>query len=1216
MFNKRLWSMVRGAHRFVFGNVGFQWLSLLANIALTLFIGVFLQQLLAGELTQLSLVQLGLGSALAIAARAACSVMAQRMSLKSSVEAKRVIRQQVYDKLVAIGPSYVESVRTSEAMQVSVEGVEQLEVFFGQYLPQLFYALVAPITLFVCLAPLSLPSAVALIVCVPLIPISIMLVQTIAKRVMGRYLGAYTDLGAMFLENIQGLTTLKIYQADEKRHAQMNEEAEKFRVATMNVLRMQLNSIIVMDVFAYGGAAVGIIVTLVQFVSGNISLAAAFTITLLSAEFFLPMRALGSFFHTAMNGLAAAEKMFKILDAPLPPQGTRTLPQGTPLAVSCTDVAYSYDGERQVLHGVGLEARPGELIAIVGPSGSGKSTLASIVSAHIAGYGGEVRLGGVEVRDLSHDALAGAVTTVSFASYLFKGSVRSNLLMGKPDASDEQLWAALERCRLADFVRASGGLDMALAEQASNLSGGQRQRLCLARALLHDTPVYIFDEATSNVDAESEAAIWSVIEELACEGHTVIAIAHRLAVVRGAARIYALDGGAIVESGTHEKLLAAGGTYARMWGQQAELEAFARVGSDEAIETSVHAQQREAERARREVAAAAQGRVASTVQAQASDPLGHDPVLDGPAHTEEEGERATGATASGNAGGVPGAHRRSALAVMGRLVGLVRPLAPFMVLAVVLGVLGHVAAILLTLLGAQGISLAATQAFVQGGAAGADVPGLMALLVAVGVCGIVRGPLHYGEQLCNHFIAFKLLAHVRDKMFAALRRLAPAKLEGRDKGNLISTLTSDIELLEVFYAHTISPVAIAIVVSLAMTVLIWLQAPQLGQIALLAYVVVGIVVPFFASKATGAAGLTMRNRVGDMNTFVLDGLRGLTETLQYGQAAARSAELAQRAERMAQTESRLKDRTAIFMALTTALIMLFDIAMLIGAALLCLDGVIGFGQAIVAVVALMSSFGPVVAVANLGSTLAQTIASGNRVLDVLDEQPQVLDITNGADVATFTEEAASDVDFTYGGEQVLSGVNLRVTPGTVTCLTGRSGSGKSTLLKLLMRFWDPTGGFIEMSGTNLRRVNTASLRANQSYMTQETHLFAGTIGENILLAQPDATREELERACEKAALLEFVHSLPRGFDTPVGELGSTLSGGERQRIGLARVFLRDAPLVLLDEPTSNLDSLNEATVLRALERERAGKTIVLVSHRRSTVAFADAYVSVEHGRVS
>ena len=319
---------------------------------------------------------------------------------------------------------------------------------------------------------------------------------------------------------------------------------------------------------------------------------------------------------------------------------------------------------------------------------------------------------------------------------------------------------------------------------------------------------------------------------------------------------------------------------------------------------------------------------------------------------------------------------------------------------------------------------------------------------------------------------------------------------------------------------------------------------------------------------------------------------------------------------MAQTEARLKDRTAVFMALTTALIMTFDIVMLIAASVLCRSGEISFAQAIVAVVALMSSFGPVVAVANLGSTLAQTIASGNRVLDILDESPQVNDVANGQDVRTFTEESACDVDFTYGGEQVLSGVNLRVTPGTVTCLTGRSGSGKSTLLKLLMRFWDPTGGYVEMSGVNLRRVNTASLRANQSYMTQETHLFAGTIGENILLARPDATPEDLTRACEKAALLDFIESLPQGFDMPVGELGSTLSGGERQRIGLARVFLRDAPLVLLDEPTSNLDSLNEATVLRALERERAGKTIVLVSHRRSTVAFADAYVSVEHGRVS
>lgn len=1161
MFDKRLLGMVPGAVKYVFASVAFQWIALIANVVLMISFGTFLQLTFEGTSAGQAFFQLAIIAAIVIAIRATCVSCAQSMGFKAASLAKRTMRAAVYDKLVRLGPAYAEQVSTSEAVQISVEGSEQLEVYFGSYLPQLFYALVAPVTLFVMLAPLSLPAAVVLLVCVPFIPLSMIAIQRLARKVVRGYWRSYADLGGSFLENIQGLTTLKIYRADEAQQEKMNQEAEGFRQATMRLLSMQLNSITVMDLLAYGGAAAGIIVALFQFSGGAASLGAVFAIVFLSAEFFIPMRTLGSFFHTAMNGLAAAEKMFKLLDSEEPSRGSRKVDAAN-CSIACRGLGYSYDGERQVLSGVDFTAAQGEFTAVVGVSGSGKSTLSGILSGRNAAYEGSVTIGGVDVRDITRASLMKSVTTVSSSSYLFKGSVRTNLLMGDPNASDEELWTVLERCRLDEFVRVSGGLDLLLTEQASNLSGGQRQRLALARALLHDSPIYIFDEATSNIDAESERAIVEVIDALA-DDKTVIMISHRLSSIREADRIYALEGGHAVESGVHEDLLASGGAYALLWGEQSRLEAYAAQEGD-AVEP-----------------------LPATDAAPADVPGG---ALPEESMAAGEGSR----------------RQRSRLGVMRELVKLVGPLAPYMALAIALGVLGFLAAVFLTTFGAYGI------------VAAAGIPegiGFVAACVLVAVCGVVRGPLRYGEQLCNHYIAFKLLALVRDKMFSALRRLAPAKLESRDKGNLISLITSDVELLEVFYAHTLSPIAIAVIVSLVMTVFIGTFSPWLALLALASYLVVGVVVPLSASHASGSSGRAFRDQVGEMNSFVLDSLRGLRETLQYGREQARSAELLAKTATLTEVEATAKRRTGGFMALTGALVLAFDTLMLGTAFHLHSLGMIDFAGAFICTMALMSSFGPVIAVANLGSTLQQTLASGARVLDILEERPQVEDVSDGEDIV-FDGATAQNVCFSYRNDRILDGVSLSIKPGTVVNVAGRSGSGKSTFLKLLMRFWDVTDGSIDLSGTDIRRINTASLRGNESYMTQDTHLFAGTVRENLMLVKPSATDADLNEACRKASLLDLIERLPKGYDTPVGELGDTLSGGERQRLGLARVFLYDAPFVLLDEPTSNLDSLNEAAVLSALEDGRAGKTIVLVSHRASTCRFADVVYSIENGRVS
>ena len=889
MFDKRLFSLVPGVMRHIAGNVALQWLALLANVVLFVSVGRLLQSVLTGGATGIDLARTLLVAVVAVAVRLVCQAQATKQGLAASALAKQRVRTLVYDKLVRMGPSYRETVATSEATQLCVEGIEQLEAYFGSYLPQLFYSLIASVTLFFCLAPLCTPAAVVLLCCVPLIPISLMAVMKIAQRIMGDYWHSYTDLGALFLESIQGLTTLKVFRADEERHRRMNEEAEKFRKATMRLLTMQLNSVIVMDIFAFAGAAAGIVVMLNSYAVGTVTFAGAFAFVFLAADFFIPLRTLGSFFHTATGGMAAAERMYRIIDAPEPACGTQAV-TCTSVGIECRNVSYSYDGTRTVLQNADFTARPGGFVGITGASGSGKSTLAGILTGANLSYTGSVTIGGIDLRNISAESLRDTVTYVGFRSFLFAGTVRSNLLMARAGASDDELWEALSRCRIDDFVRRSGGLDAPVSAEGTNLSGGQRQRLAMARALLHDTPVYIFDEATSNIDADSEAAIIDAVAELA-RTKTVVMVSHRLAALRGCDKVYVFEAGRVVQTGTHEELAKQDGPYASLWARQAELEDFSARSGEGA------------------------GKQAVEQVHQAAD--------DAP--SQQAITRMGAATP-----------KRGKVRVMLELVDLTRPLLGVLACAVVLGVAGFLAAIDITVL--------ATSALLDLEGQACWVAASVATVAAV-ACGIARGPLRYAEQLCNHYLAFRVLALVRDKVFAAMRRLAPAKLEGKEKGDLVSLVTADIELLEVFYAHTLSPAAIALTVSI--------------------------------------------------------------------------------------------------------IVLIF--------------------------------------------------------------------------------------------------------------------------------------------------------------------LFATTIRENLLVAKADASDEELIAALEKAALRELVERLPQSLDTQLAELGDSLSGGERQRLGLARVFLQDAPLLLLDEPTSNLDALSEASVLKALQENRADKTVVIVTHRASAGAIADDTYALSNG---
>ncbi len=575
MMDKRLLNVVPDSKKYIMRNVLYQWGALAANIVMMWNITALLASLLVPE--PVNKVWAVIWIVLAVIVRYVCAISSSRMSYLSSKAVKKTLREKIYQKLLRLGVSYKEQVKTSEIVQVAVEGVDQLETYFGAYLPQFFYAMIAPLTLFVVLCFVNVPSAIVLLVCVPMIPIAIAVVQTWAKKLLSKYWDQYTALGDTFLENLQGLTTLKIYQSDAYKNEQMNIESEKFRKITMKVLTMQLNSITIMDLVAYGGAALGMIMAVTQYRDYHVSLQGCLLIIVLSADFFIPMRQLGSFFHIAMNGMAASDKIFKLLDMPEQNQGEQEI--GEDCTIVCSELSFGYEEDKEILHNISMSFPKGSFTAIVGESGSGKSTIAGIQTGHNRQYRGSVTIGGISLPEIKEASLMKNVTYVSHNSYLFKGTVRDNLLMGNPQASDEELWKALEQVKLADFLRNEKGLDTELTEKASNLSGGQCQRLAFARALLHDSPVYIFDEATSNIDVESENDIMKEIYRLSAE-KTVILISHRLANVVHADNIYVFEHGELKESGTHKVLLNNNSVYEQLWNVQQKLENFGKEVQD------------------------------------------------------------------------------------------------------------------------------------------------------------------------------------------------------------------------------------------------------------------------------------------------------------------------------------------------------------------------------------------------------------------------------------------------------------------------------------------------------------------------------------------------------------------------------------------------------------------------------------------------------------
>ncbi|WP_270472694.1 ABC transporter ATP-binding protein/permease [Bifidobacterium pseudocatenulatum] len=1360
MFDKRLFSLAPGVGRLVAAKVLCQWVGLLSNVVFVVTVVVMLSPALAvvesafdpmfsmGDSGLISRLFIGfgyggfsaetyVGCVLAIVVCAVLRFLMMRAAAYFGAEAaervKLALREQLFNKMLAIGPSYSQHISTADVVQSAGEGIEQIQSFFELFLPQLFYAILAPVTLFFIVAPINMPTAVTLLVCAPLIVLIVGMVAMRAARVFKKYWGKYTDMGSVFLDNVQGLETLKTFDADAHAAKKMGEQAEQFRVMTMNVLQIQLRSLTAMDVVAYGGAAAGVGVSIWQYASGAaLPLAGVLLIVLLSADFFIPLRQLGSFFHVAMNGMTSTKRIFALLDTPIPAHGMQEMPEfgasDNGVDVCFDDVSFRYvdvntdaaaavsvaadtavtadmetgktgqiggksgvvgagktgmskddDGSVVALHGVSFTARRGQVTAIVGPSGSGKSTAVELLSGNLSGYEGCMWLQSgntgnnstqrYQINDLSIESLTREIAIVAAQSHLFAGTLRDNLLMAKPDATESELWQALEAAHISDFVRAqSQELDLAIEQGASNLSGGQKQRIAIARALLREPAVYIFDEATSSVDVESETLILQTIRVLADRGKTVIMVTHRMANAADADHVVVFEHGRVAEQGTHAELMRANGTYAKLFHAQQTVENIGLRNNATHSTSASHALKAS------DSAESVTQRAEMGLQVSDS------------AETDAQGAK-TGVRMSDSA--ESDAKAMPTARVIARLLKEVGPQRKYMIVACVCGTLGHLAATFLPVFG-----IAAAFAAVGSPVWNLSVP---AALAAMAVCALIRGGMRYAEQFMNHNVAFRLLALFRAKAFTALRRLAPAKLAGKGKGDLIALVTTDVELLEIFFAHTISPVVIAIVTAVVYALALLTLSPPLAATLIIAHLIIGVILPKLFASAVRGIGPELRKESSALDDEMLDDMRGIGEIIRFGQGDARLASIQRRTRSLWVKRVRLSVKNGDFAGFGAVLVMLFTAIAAFLAMTLCTavstaadmsEGLMWMGSVgsnapalVAAFVLLASSFGPTLALSALPANLTQTFASARRLFALMDEAPAVVE--QGSERPEYQGMTMRDVTFGYGsgarisgertpngrsehatgmsparpaeaqssGEQgagiasqpVLDHVSLDVSRQGILGIQGPSGRGKSTMLKLLMRYWDPDSGTISLSDVPLPQVDAGWRRRVQTMMGQETYLFDGTIRENLAIACNDADFSDsgsnsgsnfcsnssshaggdsadspdsdlahdipdsvLREALAKASALELVDALPNGLDTRVGELGGRLSEGEKQRIGLARMFLRDSDLVLFDEPTSRLDAYNESVILGSInDLAERGSAVVLVSHRDSTMRIAD-----------
>ena len=1205
-FDPRLFALTQGVRlRIAFAAV-LGLIAVGAGVSRLAVSGVIIYRVLTGQASFSALAMPLLTIAALIVVRSTFQYWQNSVSHHTANVVKIKLREEAYEHALKLGPGYADRNRTGDLVLTLVEGIERLEVFFGQYLSQIIVSAIAPIAIFAYMVTLDLYIA--------LIFLGFALATLAVPAAFHRWnrnnsyrrRRSYGELGSDFLDSVQGLATLKSFGQSKQRGKELEQRIQNLYRSTMGVVAANQATSGTSILFMATGAAVALAVGAVRVSNGDMDLRPLLIVLMLGVEVFRPMRELVNLYHQGMATLSAAQSVFGILDEPVtilePEAATETLVTEIEPDITFEDVTFGYDGGyRAALEDVSFELRKGETLGVVGASGAGKSTLVWLMYRFHDPQTGTIKIGGHDLRDLPLSTIRDNIAVVTQDTYLFHGTVADNLRFGKPDATPQELEDAARAANAHEFIsRLPHGYETVVGERAARLSGGQRQRLAIARALLKDAPILLLDEALSSVDAENEAVIQDALDRL-MENRTTLVIAHRLSSVINADRILVLDEGKVAEIGTHIELIAAGATYAGLMRQQTQTDQGKTLPFD------------------------TQGGIEGGLDAPSAPPAHPPPELPNLNTGHHH------ATTSRPPTDEQEINIRS-WSVWMRLLGLVRPVKWQFLITVVLGMLNHGSVIILGALSALLV-----------GAVFRDEP-LNTLVILVCTLAPLSALLFYLESWQAHDMAFRLLARMRIDLYEKLEPLAPAYMVRRRSGDFVSVVGGDVETVEYFFAHAVSPMIVAILIPggllIALSVIAWPIAAVLAP-----FLVAVAVSPFFANSRIERLGDEIRGRIGDIHAYMVDSIQGMREITAFGRGADRTGELTQKGWDHAGHLVRFQKSQAFQIGFIEAMMGLGGLAVMAMGVWLVLEGQIERTHLPLVSVLALASFSPITELARTMKQMMETLAASRRILAIHDETVPVQDgpgiptipasapvpapvIPADAGTQQQSNQASrindvrpsvefEQVEFAYarGDPQALANVSLDIPSGGTVAIVGRSGAGKTTIAYLMMRFWDPDRGEIELSGNRINQFKLDDLRGRMALVAQDTYLFNNTIRENIRLGRQNATDQDVEEAASQANAADFIDSFPDGYDTEVGERGMQLSGGQRQRIAIARAILKNAPLLILDEATSHLDAISETAVRDAVDRLMEGRTTVVIAHRLSTIRNADNILVLDEGKV-